>query len=171
MGNTGIMNNRGLNDIALVNNNNNNNPNDGVIELDIVDACANVEISIDEDIDINDLTRAYNQSHNSIPAFLSPVFPHRTNNTKFVVTILGKPSGKSGVFYLKAKIIQGVLTKYNSAFKLRGYRPTIRVTSSGTSPPLVSEINRMMKPVNSRDLVTRITGLSLSCMSHSTPET
>ena len=120
--NAGIMNNRDPNDIALLNNN--NNPNNGVIELDIANACANVDISVEEDIDINDLTRHYNQSHESIPAFLSPIFPHRVDNTKLVVTILGKPSGKSAVFYLKPKIIQGILTKYHSAFQMRGYRPT-----------------------------------------------
>ena len=74
MENAGIVNNPNANDIALVNNNNNNNnPNNGVIELDIANACANVDISVEDDIDINDLTRHYNQSHESIPAFLSPV--------------------------------------------------------------------------------------------------
>jgi hypothetical protein len=116
--NAGIMNNRDPNDIALLNNN--NNPNDGGIKVDIANACANVDISVEEDININH----YNQSHESIPAFLSPVFPHRVTNTKLVVTILGKPSGKLAVFYLKPKIIQGILTKYHCAFQLRGYRPT-----------------------------------------------
>ena len=124
MENAGIANNPDATLVNNNNNNNNNNPNNGVIELDIANACANVDISVEEDIDINDLTRHYNQSHESIPAFLSPIFPHRVDNTKLVVTILGKPSGKSAVFYLKPKIIQGILTKYHSAFQMRGYRPT-----------------------------------------------
>ena len=50
MENAGIANNP---DATLVNNNNNNNnPNNGVIELDIANACANVDISVEEDIDI-----------------------------------------------------------------------------------------------------------------------
>ena len=123
VGYTDIVNNQDPSNIALVSNNNNsndNNPNDGVPELDIASACANVDITVEEDIDLNDLTKHYNQSHESIPAFLSPMFSHRVTNTKYVVTFLGKPSGKPAVFYLKSKIMQGVLTKFTGALQARG---------------------------------------------------
>jgi hypothetical protein len=92
----------------MVNNNNNdgNKGNDGIIELNVAAACANMDVSIEEDIDIDDLTRAYSQSHDSIPAFLSPSFPHRIRDTQIVATILGKPNKKQAVFYLKTKVIQ-----------------------------------------------------------------
>ena len=127
VGHADIVNNQDPSNIASVNNNNNNNnnnPNDGVPELDIASACANVDITVEEDIDLNDLTKHYNQSHESIPAFLSPMFSHRVTDTKFVVRFLGKPSGKPAVFYLKSKIMQGVLTKFAGALQARGIRPT-----------------------------------------------
>jgi hypothetical protein len=89
----------------MVNNNNNddNKGNDGIIELNVAAAFANMDVSIEEDIDIDDLTREYSQSHDSIPAFLSLSFPHRIRDTQIVATIPGKPNKNKQSFTSKQK--------------------------------------------------------------------
>ncbi len=86
--------------------------------------CKNITLDIEEDIDIKEICKQYDDNTDSIQGYLSSPIKHHNKNKQSVVTWLEKPRRSTPIFFLKPDLIMAITAKYHAAYNVRNYKYT-----------------------------------------------